>query len=345
MSHDTTHINGIAGLQGREPIGAVLTIGTKGENGAPTHRDRFYFKQVTADANDRRPEHPAFSIFNEAGPEKRRFIEGVIVAHKIEDVFQLSRSSQVLEKGWPSTPFKEPQCQGNGVVARRWMGEPGVKSEAGGWADIVCPGEKCKYAQGDKPACKPYCRVLLQVRWPEQERLAALGQANPSRALPVMLVKFTSRGWRTVSALHGFFDSFRRDAETFGVSDASVYGLHISLALGEKTNAAKKSRFPVVTVSTKTDVQAFLMHQLKVREQLRQYPRFAQLSDPDANTVEVRRAELLDVSGPGEAGVYAPRTQAPYGGQAAAGTAAPHDTVDVEPEPYRDQGTTDFDEE
>ena len=34
----------IAGVTGRVPVGAVLTIGLKGPSGAPTDRDRFYIK-------------------------------------------------------------------------------------------------------------------------------------------------------------------------------------------------------------------------------------------------------------------------------------------------------------
>ena len=34
----------IEGLRGKEPVGAALTIGTKGPSGAPTDRDGSYIK-------------------------------------------------------------------------------------------------------------------------------------------------------------------------------------------------------------------------------------------------------------------------------------------------------------
>jgi hypothetical protein len=65
---------GIEGLQGKEPVGAVLTIGTKStDKGFPTDRDRFYIK-VPDSSNDVRVNHPAFTAFNGAAAELRRSI-------------------------------------------------------------------------------------------------------------------------------------------------------------------------------------------------------------------------------------------------------------------------------
>lgn len=71
---------GIHGLQGKEPVGAVLTIGTKSaDKGFPTDRDRFYVK-VPDSSNDVRVNHPAFSVFNGAAAELRRIVSQCLAA-------------------------------------------------------------------------------------------------------------------------------------------------------------------------------------------------------------------------------------------------------------------------
>src|SRR3990167_10227301 len=96
----TTTPHGINGLVGREPIGAALTVGIKGPNGAPTEKDRFHILDATAlpKAYDKRGGgtytaptrelHPSFVAFNRAPAERRRIIPARLAHGSISDLFE-----------------------------------------------------------------------------------------------------------------------------------------------------------------------------------------------------------------------------------------------------------------
>ena len=65
---------GIHGVRGREPIGAALTIGIKGPRGNPIEKDRFHLLEPRESKDKKRKPSPLFRFFNNAPPEKRRFV-------------------------------------------------------------------------------------------------------------------------------------------------------------------------------------------------------------------------------------------------------------------------------
>ena len=105
----------IAGVTGRVPVGAVLTIGTKGPSGAPTDRDRFYIK-VPDSTEGERACHPSFGPYNtarcagcvkEGKTERncprcvsmRQTLRCVLVHASPEDCFEWNRKAQKIMGG------------------------------------------------------------------------------------------------------------------------------------------------------------------------------------------------------------------------------------------------------
>ena len=138
MSMTYNQPQGIAGLKGREPVGAALTIGIKGANGAPTEKDRFHIVWPRENPAGIRPHHPAFKRFNEAPVDKRTLVLGDLVHATRAECFEFSYRNQ-KSAGQPAHPNKVPFCVGNGDRARRYFGLD--KEGAHDFRDIVCPGE------------------------------------------------------------------------------------------------------------------------------------------------------------------------------------------------------------
>ena len=244
----------IAGLVGRDPVGAVVTVGKKGDNGAPTDRDRFYFKQVFAqDVGGvlRKGEHPAFAAYNSAAPDKRRILRGNLVHASIDDWFEAGLAAQTL-KGFPSHPKKIPTCCGDGRKATRFYGKKEDGSDD--FRVIDCPNDLCFARQGKSKECKPAMRFLFRVNW------------NEGIALPKILVRLVSHSWNSAANFQGMFDYIRDQAAAFGLADFSVFGIPFSINLTEKTNPEEKSRFPVLTITPECDLQDYFVWQRKQLE-------------------------------------------------------------------------------
>ena len=266
--------SGIEGLAGREPIGAALTVGTKGANGAPTDRDRWYFKAPNMDGSGRRPEHPRFSAYHALDVGHRKTIPGVLVHAVPADCFEYGLAAQVLPG--LAHPGKMPSCAGDGKSATRWNGSA--------FDEIACPHDACEFRQErkGKVPCKPMARFLFRTNFPGEW----------GTKLPALLVKFSTHSWNTVRNLIGFFDYLSAQALALGVSDPSFYGLTFELALTEKTNSERKSRFPVVTISPTFDVQALLMEQSARRALLASPQPVALLTDDAPAVVAADAAEI-----------------------------------------------------
>ena len=265
----------IEGLKGREPVGAVLTIGHKGPKGAPEQTDRFYLV-VPQEVDGVRAKHPAYSLFNQAEPERRQLIRGNLVHASIGECFEYNRRAQNLPG--LGHPMKAPSCSGDGVRASRWDGKE--------FKEIPCPGDKCQFAQstGDKPTpCKPFMRLLFRIRWPD---------GNP---LPSMLVKFTSGSWNTTKNIVGFFDHIEAQAINAGVEDYTLYGFPFQLLLMRKKVAGRPRAFPIVSITPEVDVTSFLFEQRRVRRELG--PAESLLDASQRSTIEAA-ADVKSISGP-----------------------------------------------
>lgn len=274
----------IAGLVGPDPVGAVLTIGTKGVSGAPTDRDRFYLKSVFAqDVGGvlRKEPHPAFASFNSAPAEKRKTIRGVIVHARREDCFEAGLAAQKI-KGLPSHPKKIPTCCGNGIEATRYFGKKEDGSDD--FRVIRCPHDLCPQRIGKVKECAPAMRFLFRIQW------------NEGVQLPRILVRFVSKSWNTAKNFVGFMDYVAEQAKAFGLTDYSLFGLPFVLTLTEKTNPEEKSRFPVVTITPEFDLQEFLVWQRKQLESFGgKLALPAPLSAPENSSPEVIAADFADI--------------------------------------------------
>lgn len=255
----------IEGLRGKEPVGGVLTIGTKGPSGAPTDRDRFWIK-VPDSSGDVRVPHPSFSTYNfyppaneewtaeqkaqyrETQHAKRRNIRGVLVHADMGECFEWHRKAQKLPRPFVNHS-KLPACTGDGKKALRLQ----MADSMIGHREIVCPNEKCEFAiapnERTPPCCKPWGRLLFQPIWPEGVKL------------PTPLMKLTTQSWHSLASMVGFFDYFHEQARLCGVERAQLYGLPFELTLTEKSSAEKRSRFPVLRMTPLAQIQTFLVGQ------------------------------------------------------------------------------------
>lgn len=238
--------NGIEGLSGREPVGAVITVGVKSSRGFPEQTDRFHIVQPREEGGYRKP-HPAFLKFNGADAELRKVIRGNIVHALQKDCFEFHLKAQAINK--KMHPDKKPYCAGDGIHAMRWSGK--------GPDDFVkmdCPNEKCEFRLTKPPVCKPFMRFLFKLRW-------------KSDSLPQPLVKFTSGSWNTTANFKGFFDYCSRVASELGMKNLTLFGFPFMLSLAYQTKPSDKTKFPVVTISPEIDpVEFFLQQRANIRE-------------------------------------------------------------------------------
>lgn len=243
---------GIAGLEGKEPVGAVLTVGTRaGPKAPPSETDRFYIK-VPMSADGVRIPCPGFEAFNVAPPEKRQAIQGYLVHEKPEQMFEYHLKAQQLPK-LPMHPGKAPSCVGNGVDAQRWDGKE--------FRPIKCPNDLCEFRQAQATGatpCKPFFRFLFRPKWKD---------GSP---LPTPLMKLTSQSWNSVRAWIGFFDYLKQQAATMEIENPSFYGMPFQIVLSRKTSPKQQRSFPVLSISTEGDVQAFFYAQRMKRKEMRE---------------------------------------------------------------------------
>lgn len=287
---------GIAGLKGRPPIGAAVTIGIKGDKGFPTQRDRFHIVEVNENDQGRRPHHRAFDAFNSVdNPEARRLLRGNIVHATQAGCFE-SRLNCQVQPGGQQHPRRIPFCRGDGVTAVRWMG-----GDEGNFKSITCPHDKCEYRQpqqGNKPIpCKPWMRFAFRITWAPETQALLVAKGRPE--MPSMTVKLTSGSWATAANFKGFFDSFCDNARELGVANPVLFGLPFVLQLTERTNRQRKSRYPVITITPTMDVVEFLMKQRDQLDHLHATPPAPALTDESEQAPTVVADDLDSISVPG----------------------------------------------
>ncbi len=246
-----TDMQGIKDLRGRDPIGAVVTIGVKHkERGFPTETDRWHIVNAREEAGIRHL-HSAFGAFNSAPVEKRKVIRGNLVHATAADCFEYHLKAQVIKK--PAHPDKRPACVGDGIHAIRWMG-----GDADNFENIKCPNDRCEFRMTKPATCKPFSRLLFKLRWQD------------GVALPTPLVKFTTGSWNTVANLKGFFDYIEESANQLGLKDYTLFGFPFLMTLQYQTKASVQSRFPVVHISPEIEPVDFFRMQRKNIAQLQQ---------------------------------------------------------------------------
>ena len=300
------HFQGIAGLDGNgnQPWGAVVTIGEKGPSGAPTNTDRFFIKKPQAETTEFRGRsglvrrnHPDFEKFNHLDDLRWRQTIRFNIVHavhlreewaSVEPSFHFQLKAQTLprHKGHPK---KVPTCTGNGVRARRYVGEENGEHM---FEDIACPHRLCQFRIGSSPSCKPSARFGFQLRWPDGSNL------------PTPLTKFVSHSWHnTNKAFIPFFQFLHEQAMSLGVEDYTLYGMPGVMVLGKKSMGNNRS-VPVVSVSTDfppgvTLQEFFLAQRVKLRE-LNGFTDARRITDDSSTEQYIDAAEIE----PGLPGVF-----------------------------------------
>ena len=270
---------GIAGLEGREPVGVVLSLGIKNARGIPTEKDRLHLV-VPHEADGRRPHHAGFAAFNSAPPEKRQMIRGNLIHANETECFQFNLRAQVAKTlGLRGHPNRRPVCEGDGVRAVRWSGV-----EPDDFSEVPCPNQACPARMTEPAECKPFARLLFRLRWPD---------GNP---LPAVVAKYTTGGWNTAANLKGFFEQIARTAHQIGLSHYTLFGLPFTLSLHQQTKPAAKSRFPVLAISPDCDLIEFFARQQDLIASL-QAPVVDLLEGPDTSTV-IEAEDYRNISGP-----------------------------------------------
>lgn len=246
--------------RGAEPIGAALSIGIKSEKGQPIEKDRWHVmlpkprwgKYLTGQGKEYsapvRDPHPSFATYNAADVRHRVVVPATLTHFTAAEAFTGSYFGLELPDH-PKRPNRAPCCVGNGVEADRWLGEQK------GLTRIKCPGEQCPYRQRvvvngreGKAPCGPRSILIARFNWPRD--------AN-GKGYPNIPFKFVSNSVFTYLNLTGFFASFRRACDGFGVApdDVPLFGLPITLTVQEQGGDMKgqKTSFPVVSIAVAGD--------------------------------------------------------------------------------------------
>lgn len=273
MSTDLKLYRGIKGLEPRRGPTVVIANGRKNpvKGEAPVlERDRFHIVDVHCNKNGIRPYHSAYADFNNAPPEKRRTLYGILVHQFSSDAFWHQRVAQQLpvayyEKfGWfkrarpdqqtVAHPNGNPCCSGNGIRARRWVGP-----EPNSYEDMPCPGRECEFSiktGKGRPPCGPKMAFTFQLRWDSE-----------FKHLPPALARYDCKGWDTIANFLGFFDDIRLAVEALRIPDAVLYGFPFIMSIAEKTKPSEKWLWPVISISAAINPLDFFGRQ---RDQIRQ---------------------------------------------------------------------------
>lgn len=267
------------GLTGeRHPIGAVLRVGRKDpESGAPIDRDCFYVvSQHTEKGAFRtragktynaphRVKHPHFEFYNNTPPEKRRAFRGMLMHRTMDSCWSVEWRADAGQLGgdYPKHPSFRPSCKSfDGKTATRLYQLDGkgarVPAEAQviegtpddeTWCEIPCPGEACKYRQGDKKRCHVASVLLFVPRW--------IGAKSGDYPTPLM-AWYTGSG-SSADRVASFFKTVGELAEGEHIEDFSLTGLPFTLEVAEVTSQKKGRVFPVVSMTPDiSDIVGFL---------------------------------------------------------------------------------------
>ena len=248
---DRTVYKSIEGLEGRAPIGAVVTVGTKSSSGYPTDNDRFFIKSPVPDATGGRPLHPEFGFYNSAAAEHRQVIRGRLMHANIRDACAWHLRGYKLPQ-LESPPSRRPTCEGDGEKATRFTG---IVDGQEIFEQIECPNDRCPYRMGLKKPCRPAASVYFRLAWRREKP-------------PREYARWSTHSWNSASNLKGFVEHVEGVALELGLSSFSVFGLPIKLTLTRKTSKAQKTAFPVVQITPDCKLPEFFVAQQEIRKQL-----------------------------------------------------------------------------
>lgn len=288
-----SRFDSIAGVEGKVPFGAIVSVGIKGPRGNPMNTGRFYisstgFEEIGGKGggyrNLRHPLDPRFAVFNDLSPTDRRasVLRGNLLFPERGDSMNHQLAAQQLGSGrgsppgggvWDTPPRSMPACTGDGVSALRYNGMAGGEPE---FIEINCPNRLCPFRLGAKKICGAFGRLYFRLRW-QQGVQDALKQKS-GEGLPEILVRYQTHGWDTVENMVGMFDAVEEVAAGAGIPrDAwSFTGLPFEMQIGIKKIPDKGHSFPVVSFAL-GDVMGFLRWQTEQRQFLLAAPRSVSL--------------------------------------------------------------------
>jgi hypothetical protein len=290
----------IEGLTGREPVGAILRIGRKGDAGQPIENDRFFFvspqperktiKRGGGEASIQfRQLHPDFGMFNDMPAESRRSLKVNLVHSAHQDAYLAHLRAQQLAPAtkYPPHPNGAPACVGDGEKATRYYGltEDGEHD----FREIDCPNDLCEFRQEGNRRCAPFARLYFRPHWKGES------------PLPTPLTKLTTRSWNSAANLKGFFEYVSEQAEQLGIERGrlNLFGLPLTIHLGRKTKRDKGHSFPVLTFTPEIDLIAFFARQRKALDEAGATPRQIVGAQSEEETAdEVVTADFQDVTAP-----------------------------------------------
>jgi hypothetical protein len=299
---------GLVGVHPRVPIGVHVNLAIKGQNGAPTHKGRFWLMTQTTHSQEfkagggkqyrqlARDLHASFGAWNEGamalgnditrrGPGRFGFLRGNLVHAKWHEAARWNRAAQKLPEGHPNPPSRRPACSGNGIDALRYRGLDAAGVEI--FDRIPCPNRECVFAM--QGLCRAEAHLIFRLRWNPDDPFE--GQ------FPALLAHFTTRGWESTEGLMGLLEhvlgtealltpeqrKFATDedratwraglAAELGIKNPSLMGMPFQMSVSDKTKAAdagspQGKRFPVVSFSPDGDLMEWLLLQGRQRRAL-----------------------------------------------------------------------------
>lgn len=282
--------DGIVGVEGRIPFGAIISVGKKGDRGNPIQTDRFFisstsFEEISGKGggyrNLRHPLDPRFREFNEMrqGDRRASVLRGNLSFPERGDCMNHHLVAQQLGKGrtqrppgggvWDTPPRSMPACTGDGKTAQRFDGLVDGEPQ---FVEIDCPNRLCPFRTGPKKICGALGRLYFRLRWPDAAQ-QALEKKN-GQCFPSILVRYQTHGWETVENMVGMFDAVEETARGLGMPQDSwtFAGLPFEMTVGMKKIPDKGRSFPVVSFAL-GDVIGFLRWQTEQREYLLGAPR------------------------------------------------------------------------
>lgn len=202
---------------------------------------------------DARDLHPAFEAFNTCDPRRAQTLRCMLVHWDESKVFRKHLGAYQSPDGEKGSPKSGWWCKGDARRATRWDGRE--------FCSITCAGRKCEFQQPNfgrhkVPLCRANLSFVAQFDWQNMPD----GKPNP---LPKILFQWNTKSWNNAGALDGMFADVQERAQQSGFvakqADGTyekfpVFGLRLTLSLGEHVQTRKGRRFPDVAVSYTSDI-------------------------------------------------------------------------------------------
>ena len=133
-----------------------------------------------------------------------------------------------------------------------------IDDDTNDFVEMQCLGNRCEFAQGQPPPCRPWMRVVfLLTHW------------GNGQSLPGVLAKFTSGGWQTYQNFLGFFEQIQTAAQQIGIENPNLTGYPLTLHHLYKTKPEKRIKYQVIEVYPRKSPYEFLAEQTKLIKSIR----------------------------------------------------------------------------